>query len=201
MVFVSQLFLYNHCHVVSRKTIHSMREYTSMILISIVLSKHPGRQRSVREYTSMMTVILEIAYDDQEQPVDEELVRKELKKRKKILFQVREAEQLLSFALELEAHRQMNKSKAGQTQEKSNQMRQTNEAQINIAGKETKDLQEVEKENGMKKDKNFQRKEIKGDDSKMKEEEEDMVKKDFLDVEIHLIKDKKNLAVRIENIK
>ena len=178
-----------------------MREYTSMILISIVLSKHPGRQRSVREYTSMMTVILEIAYDDQEQPVDEELVRKELKKRKKILFQVREAEQLLSFALELEAHRQMNKSKAGQTQEKSNQMRQTNEAQINIAGKETKDLQKVEKENGMKKDKNFQRKEIKGDDSKMKEEEEDMVKKDFLDVEIHLIKDKKNLAVRIENIK
>ena len=28
----------------------------------------------MREYTSMMTVILEIAYDDQEQPVDEELV-------------------------------------------------------------------------------------------------------------------------------
>ena len=30
----------------------------------------------MREYTSMMTVILEIAYDDQEQPVDEELVSK-----------------------------------------------------------------------------------------------------------------------------
>ena len=30
----------------------------------------------MREYTSMMTVILEIAYDDQEQPVDDELVRK-----------------------------------------------------------------------------------------------------------------------------
>ena len=30
----------------------------------------------MREYTSMMTIILEIAYDDQEQPVDEELVRK-----------------------------------------------------------------------------------------------------------------------------
>ena len=28
----------------------------------------------MREYTSMMTVILEIAYDDQEQPVDDELV-------------------------------------------------------------------------------------------------------------------------------
>ena len=33
----------------------------------------------MREYTSMMTVILEIAYDDQEQPVDEELVRKKAK--------------------------------------------------------------------------------------------------------------------------
>ena len=28
----------------------------------------------MREYTSMMTIILEIAYDDQEQPVDVELV-------------------------------------------------------------------------------------------------------------------------------
>ena len=30
----------------------------------------------MREYTSMMAIILEIAYDDQEQPVDDELVRK-----------------------------------------------------------------------------------------------------------------------------
>ena len=45
-------------------------------LCSIFLSKPAGRQRSMREYTSMMTVILEIAYDDQEQPVDEELVSK-----------------------------------------------------------------------------------------------------------------------------
>ena len=60
---VSPLLLYN-------RTIHS---------ISIFPSKPPGRQRSMREYTSMMTVILEIAYDDQEQPVDEELVTKKAK--------------------------------------------------------------------------------------------------------------------------
>ena len=68
--FVSQLFSYN-------RTIHSMWEYASMILWSAWFQFfHPGRQRSMREYTSMMTVILEIAYDDQEQPVDEELVSK-----------------------------------------------------------------------------------------------------------------------------
>ena len=65
---VSQLFSYD-------RTIHSMWEYASMILWSAWFQFfHPGRQRSMREYTSMMTVILEIAYDDQEQPVDEELV-------------------------------------------------------------------------------------------------------------------------------
>ena len=112
---------------------------------------------------------------------------------------MREAEQLLSFALELQASRQMNKSEA---EENSNQMRQTNDAsqseQTNIAGKQTK----AEKENGMKKDEIFKRKEMnsEGDDSKM-EEKEDMVNKDFLEVDVHLIKDKKNLAVKIENIK
>ena len=57
-----------------------------MSLISIIVWKPPGRQRGMREYTSMMTIILEIAYDDQEQPVDEELVRKgkELREIKKI---------------------------------------------------------------------------------------------------------------------
>ena len=111
---------------------------------------------------------------------------------------MREAEQLLSFALELQASRQMNKSEA---EENSNQMRQTNDAsqseQTNIAGKQTK----VEKVNGMKKDEIFKRTEMnsEGDDSKM-EEEEDMVNKDFLEVDVHLIKDKKNLAVKIENI-
>merc|ERR1719460_3477386 len=128
---------------------------------SYLPSSFKGRQRSMREYTSMMTVILEIAYDDQEQPVDEELVR--------------EAEHLLSFALELQASRQMNKSEA---EENSDQMRRTNDAsqseQTNITGKQTK----VEKVNGMKRDKFFKRKEMnsEGDDSKMEEEEEeDMV--------------------------
>ena len=110
---------------------------------------------------------------------------------------MREAEQLLSFALELQASRQMNKSEA---EENSDQMRRTNNAsqseQTNIAGKQTK----AEKENGMKKDEIFKRTEMnsEGDDSKM--EEEDMVNKDFLEVDVHLIKDKKNLAVKIENI-
>ena len=114
---------------------------------------------------------------------------------------MREAEQLLSFALELQASRQMNNSEAGLTQEGSNQMRQTNYAsqseQTNIAGKQTK----AEKVNGMKQDEIFKRKEMNSewDDSKM--EEEDMANKDFLEVDVHLIKDKKNLAVKIENIK
>ena len=61
----------NHCR-------HSLNVgVSSMILWSAWFQFfHPGRQRSMREYTSMMTVILEIAYDDQEQPVDEELVSK-----------------------------------------------------------------------------------------------------------------------------
>ena len=110
---------------------------------------------------------------------------------------MREAEQLLSFALELQASRQMNKSEA---EENSNQMRQTNYAsqseQTNIAGKQTK----VEKENGMKKDEIFKRTEMNSEEDDSKMEEEDMVNKDFLEVDVHLIEDKKNLAVKIENI-
>ena len=96
----------------------------------------------------------------------------------------------------------MNKSEA---EKNSDQMRRTNDAsqseQTNITGKQTK----AEKVNGMKRDEIFKRKEMnsEGDDSKMEEEEEeeDMVNKDFLEVDVHLIKDKKNLAVKIENIK
>ena len=101
----------------------------------------------------------------------------------------------------------MSKSEDGQTEEK--QTRETNDdsqsEQTNIAGKPTKDPQKVETENRMKKDKNFKRKEMnsEGGDSKM-EVEEDMMSEDFLEgdihLDIHLAKDKKNLAVKIENI-
>ena len=154
--------------------------------------------------------------------------------------QVREAEQLLSFALELQAYRHQNKSKLGQVQEqnkskgtgqmqegandisKTNQMRERNDAlkveqinqtnnasqseQTDIADnpnqtKQNKkianvDNEKVVKSSRKKKDKNSKKKE-----GIMKLKEEERVSQDFFEVDMRLIKDKKNLAVKIESIK
>ena len=104
---------------------------------------------------------------------------------------MREAEELLSFALELQESRQ--KKNAGFPKSKT--------GLIPNQIKETKELYE----NKMKVAKNEEKGNTnsKMDDLKLKEEdiEKYMTNNDFFEVNLPIIKDKKNLAVKIENIK